>query len=108
MTEQGGVWIKALTGFVVVGGIVLVGGTIALIWALGHRAASPSHVAAPLGQPAEVADVPWPADLEPVSVAAQGERILVLAKGPQGSAVAVLDPVTGRRISLLRLVPQPQ
>jgi hypothetical protein len=92
---------SALKVFVVAGGIVLVAGTILLAVLIGLRAGD--------GQIAQQAPqallLPAGARIEQVVV--DGRRLVVLGSDGAGQQfLAVVDPVTGERLSLLRVRPE--
>lgn len=91
----------ALKVFVIVGGIVLVAGTILLAVLLVMGAGSGAIVQ----QAPQALLLPAGARIEQVVV--DGERLVLL--GTDGAGVqflAVVDPATGERLSLLRVRPE--
>jgi hypothetical protein len=97
--------LKALKLFVVVGGIVIVGGTATLIFVLVKRGTSVAP--APV---ATVAALPGTIELPPGGAVAQmtvaGSRLLLLGRAPDlGQFVLEVDLATGARRQLLRLAP---
>lgn len=100
----------ALKVFVVAAGVVLIGGTIALVYMLWQRAAPSDASPAPVATsdaPAEPASVVLPAGSRIVQVTSSGDRLTLLIEGQFGvQFVATVDAVTGRQIGLLRAVRQ--
>lgn len=99
----------ALKVFVVAAGVVLIGGTIALVYMLWQRAAPSDAPPAPVASdaPAEPASVVLPAGSRIVQVTSSGDRLTLLIEGQFGvQFVATVDAVTGRQIGLLRAVRQ--
>jgi hypothetical protein len=93
---------SALKAFVIVGGIVLVAGTILLAVLIALRAGEgdPSVQAAP-----QALSLPAGARIDQVVV--DGRRLVLLGTDEAGGQfLAVVDPVTGERLSLLRVRPE--
>jgi hypothetical protein len=91
-----------LKAFVIVGGLALVFGTILLVVLIALRAGADDPSALPTPQ---VLKLPAGARIEQVVV--DGRRLVLL--GVDGAGVqflAVVDPVTGERLSLLRVQPE--
>ena len=93
---------SALKAFVIAGGIVLVAGTILLAVLIAMRAGADD----PIVQPAPQAlFLPAGARIEQVVV--DGRRLVVLGTDQAGGQfLAVVDPVTGERLSLLQVRPE--
>ncbi|HXZ01355.1 MAG TPA: hypothetical protein VEI03_15255 [Stellaceae bacterium] len=97
---------RALKVLVVVMGVLLVGGTAALILAIidraGHRAGPSS--AAPRGFDGSVVDLPPGGRV--IGVEAAGERLVVRVELPEGGeALILIDPRTGARLGTVELRP---
>ena len=99
--------LKAVKLFVVVAGLLIVGGTATLIWLLvkrGGEAASNLPAMATM----EPRSVDLPAGGEITQVAAQGGQLLLLGRSPaDGQFLLVIDLASGERRQLLRLLPAP-
>jgi hypothetical protein len=92
-----------LKAFVIAGGIALLAGTILLVVLIvtrdGDRAGSVSQAPRAL-------DLPAGARIEQVAI--DGRRLVLLGLDPAGGQfLAVVDSVTGERLSLLRVAPEP-
>jgi hypothetical protein len=97
-------YLRALKVFVVVAGLVLVLGTAALAWLLIRR--HDQEAARPARVPAMV-DLPLPAGARIEQVVADGPRLLLLLRGPEEQQyLALVNPATGERLGLIRLVPE--
>jgi hypothetical protein len=93
---------SALKVFVVAGGIVLVAGTILLTVLIALRAGADDP---PAPQSPQTLSLPAGARIEQVVV--DGRRLVLLGSDQAGEQfVAVVDPVTGERLSLLRVRPE--
>jgi hypothetical protein len=93
---------SALKVFVVAGGIALVAGTILLAVLIALRAGADDPVAQ--GAPQALL-LPAGARIEQVVV--DGRRLVLLGSDETGQQfLAVIDPVTGERLSLLRVRPE--
>ena len=103
--------------FVVVAGILIIGGTVALIWLLVQRGGEPQELVRPVAveRPASApapeaelrADLAIPAGAAVIDVKLAGGQVLLLMRSLDGEEyLAMVDPLTGRRLSLLRLVPE--
>ena len=94
--------LKALKLFVIIGGIVIVGGTATLIWVVVKRGTTaPVSVAAALPGTIEL-----PPGGEVAQMAVTGSRLLLLGRAPNlGQFVLEVDLATGARRQLLRLAP---
>jgi hypothetical protein len=93
---------SALKLFVIAGGIVLVAGTILLAVLIALRAGADDP---PLQQPPQALLLPAGARIEQVVV--DGRRLVLLGSDGTGAQfIAVVDPVTGERLSLLRVRPE--
>ena len=92
-----------LKAFVIAGGIALVAGTIVLVALLVMRAGDRG----PIGEQApQILRLPAGARIEQVVV--DGRRLVLLGLVGAGAPfLAVVDPVTGERLSLLRVQPEP-
>ena len=99
--------LKVLKLFVVVGGLVIVGGTATLIWVMvkrgTHTAATPA--VAPPSLPGTI-EVPQGGEIAQLAIA--GSQLVLLGQAPgAGQFVVVVDLATGARRQLLRIVPAP-
>jgi len=96
---------RALKVLVVVMGVLLVGGTAALIVAIIDRA---SHRASgPVGR-FDSAVVDLPPGGRVIGIEAVGERLVVRVELAQGSELLILlDPRTGARLGTVELRPAP-
>ena len=87
----------------VAGGVVLVLGTGLLIWLLVQRATTG------VGRQPVAAATPGtlalPAGATIGQVLAAGNQLVIVGEGPEGRFLAVVDPATGRRRHLLKIVP---
>ena len=93
---------SALKVFVVAGGIVLVAGTILLAVLIALRAGADDPIAQ---QAPQALLLPAGARIEQVVV--DGRRLVLLGSDEAGEQfLAVVDPVTGERLSLLRVRPE--
>ena len=93
---------SVLKVFVIAGGIVLLAGTILLAVLLVMRAGDDGPVAQ---QAPQALRLPVGARIEQVVV--DGRRLVLLGTDEAGAQfVAVVDPVTGERLSLLRVQPE--
>jgi hypothetical protein len=93
---------SALKFFVVAGGIVLVAGTILLAVLIALRAGTDDPA---VRQSPQTLSLPAGARIEQVVV--DGRRLVLLGSDQAGAQfVAVVDPVTGERLSLLRVRPE--
>jgi hypothetical protein len=98
---------RALKVLVVVMGVLLVGGTAALIAAIIHRASHPRPLPAASAGAARGFDravIDLPAGARVLGSEAVGERIMVrvgLAEG--GEALILVDPRTGARLGTIEL-----
>lgn len=93
---------SALKVFVVAGGIVLLVGTILLAGLIALRTAADDP---PGPQSPQTLALPAGARIEQVVV--DGRRLVLLGSDQAGEQfVAVVDPVTGERLSLLRVRPE--
>jgi hypothetical protein len=92
-----------LKGFVIGGGIALVAGTILLIVLIVMRAGDPPPI---VQRAPQILRLPAGARIEQVVV--DGRRLILLGLDGAGAQfLAVVDPVTGERLSLLRITPEP-
>jgi hypothetical protein len=93
---------SALKAFVIAGGVVLVAGTILLAVLIAMRAGEGGPV---VQQAPETLLLPAGARIEQVVV--DGRRLVLLGTDEAGEQfLAVVDPVTGERLSLLRVRPE--
>jgi hypothetical protein len=93
---------SALKVFVVGGGIVLVAGTILLAVLIALRAGADDPIVL---QTSQALLLPAGARIEQVVV--EGRRLVLLGSDQAGEQfLAVVDPVTGERLSLLRVRPE--
>jgi Family of unknown function (DUF6476) len=91
-----------LKAFVVAAGIVLVAGTILLVVLIALRAGGDDPIAQ---QAPQTLHLPAGARIEQVVV--DGRRLVLLGVDAAGTQfVAVVDPATGERLSLLRVQPE--
>jgi hypothetical protein len=91
-----------LKAFVIGAGIVLVAGTIVLVALIATRAGRDD----PVGQPGPQA-LYLPAGARIEQVVIDGRRLVLLGVDATGTQfVAVVDPATGERLSLLRVQPE--
>lgn len=98
--------LKALKIFVVVGAVVIVGGTATLIWLLVKRGTSMAVATAPAPPPPQVpGTIELPPGAEITQIAAAGPELLLLGRAPaEGAFVLAVDAKTGARRRLWRLV----
>ncbi len=95
----------ALKAFVIASGIVLVAGTVLLGVLLYQRSRQPEPLA---GGPAAGGAVVLPAGARVQQVVADGRRLVLLATDPAGRQyLAVVNTLTGVRVSLLSVEPEP-
>jgi hypothetical protein len=94
----------ALKAFVVAGGILLLAGTALLVIMLYQRAGADR---APPPAPTEVTPIALPAGARIEQVIPDGRRgVILLAVDPDGRQyLAVVDPLTGERLSLVPVEP---
>ena len=94
----------ALKAFVVAGGILLLAGTALLVIMLYQRAGADR---APPPPPTEVTPIALPAGARIEQVIPDGRRgVILLAVDPDGRQyLAVVDPLTGERLSLVPVEP---
>jgi hypothetical protein len=104
--------------FVVVSGILIILGTVTLVWLIASREPDPEPVAVsePSDAPApeaalpateHVGEVAMPAGSVVIETRLDGDRALLLLRGAEGEDyLALVELATGRRLSLLRLVPE--
>jgi hypothetical protein len=98
-------WIRALKIFVVVGGVVLVLGTGLLFWLLVQRNAA--ERAAAKETATAVVELAMPAGSRIEQVDLDGSRMALLLRGAdQQQYLALVNPATGERLSLVRVVPE--
>jgi hypothetical protein len=113
---------KLLKGFVIVGGVALIAGTVLLIVMIMMRAsgdpAAEPEVAATAGAVADrctggapasqAVSVPLPSGARIEQIVPDGNCLILLGVGGDGRQfVALVDPLTGDRISLLVIRPEP-
>jgi hypothetical protein len=94
-----------LKAFVIGGGILLVAGTILLVVLIALRAGQDPE---PVGSARAVADGPvelaLPSGARIVQMSTDGDRLLLLAEDEAGRQfLAVVDALTGERLSLIRV-----
>jgi hypothetical protein len=90
-----------LKAFVIAGGIALAAGTILLVALLVLRTGERGSIGQ---QTSQVLRLPAGARIEQVVV--DGRRLVLLGRDEAGTQfLAVVDPVTGERLSLLRVQP---
>jgi hypothetical protein len=93
---------SALKVFVIGGGIVLIAGTILLAVLIALRAGADDPIAQ---QAPQALFLPTGARIEQVVV--DGRRLVLLGSDQTGEQfIAVVDPVTGERLSLLHVRPE--
>jgi Family of unknown function (DUF6476) len=93
---------SALKVFVIAGGVVLVAGTILLAVLIALRAGADDPI---VRQTPQALLLPAGARIQQVVVA--GRRLVLLGSDETGGQfLAVVDPVTGERLSLLRVRPE--
>jgi hypothetical protein len=98
--------LKALKIFVVVGAVVIVGGTATLIWLLVKRGTS-TRVASVPAAPAAPAIVALPPGGAVTAASLAGSQLVLLGTAPgEGQFVLVVDLASGERRRLLRLLPE--
>jgi hypothetical protein len=91
-----------LKAFVIAGGIALVAGTILLVVLIVMRAGDRGPI---VQQAPQILRLPAGARIEQVVV--DGRRLVLLGLDGAGTQfLAVVDPVTGERLSLLRVQPE--
>jgi hypothetical protein len=91
-----------LKAFVIAGGIALVAGTILLVVLIVMRAGDRVAI---VQQAPQVLRLPAGARIEQVVV--DGRRLVLLGLDAAGAQfLAVVDPITGERLSLLRVQPE--
>lgn len=94
-----------LKAFVVGSGVLVLGGTVLLVVLLISRAADRGEDAAPPGRPAELV-LPPGSTIEQL-VPDGRDRVLLLGTDAEGRQfIAVIDPATGERLSLVHIVPE--
>ena len=93
----------------VVGGVILIGGTATLIWALVKRGADKAVPAAPAVTAPLAGSVAVPAGARIAAASLAGTQLTLLGEvAGQGQFVLVVDAATGARRQLLQLVPDPR
>jgi len=98
-----------LKAFVIAGGIALLGGSVLLVVLIAMRAGQEPEPAlsAPPGAigPVELA---LPPGVRIVQMSSDGDRLLLLAEDEAGRQfLAVVDALTGERLSLIRVRAEP-
>ena len=97
-------WIRALKIFCVVGGVVLVAGTATLVWLLVQRRDAQQAAGPPPPALAAMLDLPLPEGLRIEQATFDGRHAVLLLRGPdQQQYLALVNPSTGERLSLLRI-----
>ena len=100
-------WIRALKIFCVVGGVVLVLGTATLVWLLVQRHRAEEAAAPSVPPAAAMGRLALPAGLRVEQASLDGRAALLLLQGPdQQQYLALVNPTTGERLSLLRVTPE--
>ena len=95
----------ALKAFVIATGVVLIAGVV-LLGVLLYQRAGVERAAAP--PPEEVRPVALPAGARIEQVVPDGRRLILLAVDASGRQyLAVVDPLTGERLSLVPVVAEP-
>ena len=95
--------VRALKIFCAVAGVVIVGGTVALVYLLAQRrAAAPAARNAAAGEVAAPVELPAGARATAASVEG-GQLVLLLQLAGGAQAVLVADLATGRRLRLVAL-----
>jgi hypothetical protein len=98
-------WIRALKIFCIAAAVVIVLGTGTLVWLLVQR--QKAREAAP-PPPAAMLDLRLPEGLRIAQTAFDGSRLVLLLEGPNRQQyLALVNPTTGERLSLLRVVAEP-
>ena len=93
---------SVLKAFVIAGGMVLVAGTILLAVLIAMRAGDDSPI---VQEAPQALRLPAGARIEQVVV--DGRRLVLLGTDGTGTQfLAVIDPATGERLSLLRVRPE--
>jgi hypothetical protein len=93
-----------LKAFVIGGGIMLVAGTVLLVALLVLRAVDDPPASPPQAGPLLLE---MPAGVRVEQVVPNGRRLILLGVDPAGRQfLAVVDPLTGERISLLQIRPE--
>jgi hypothetical protein len=94
----------ALKAFVIGGGILLVAGTILLVALLVFRAVGDPPAALPVAGPLHL-EMPGGARIE--QIVPNGRHLILLGVDASGQQfLAVVDPLTGERISLVHIRPE--
>lgn len=97
--------LKALKLFVVVGAVLLVGGTATLIWALVKRGTSRSEALPVVAGPPGTVLLPPGAEVRQATLS--GSQLVLLGTvAGEGQFVLVVDAATGARRRFLRLMPE--
>lgn len=92
-----------LKAFVIASGVVLVVGTIVLAALVIARAVGGGPASTDDALRPRVVDLELPAAAEIEQVVPDGDRVLLLGRGPAGGQfLAVVDPETGERLRLIR------
>jgi hypothetical protein len=93
-----------LKAFVIGGGVLLVAGTVLLVALLVLRAVDDPPAGAPQAGPLVL---PMPEGVRIEQVVPNGRRLVLLGVDGAGRQfLAVVDPMTGERISLLQIRPE--
>jgi hypothetical protein len=93
-----------LKAFVIGGGVLLVAGTVLLVALLVLRAVDDPPEGAPQAGPLLL---PMPAGVRIEQVVPNGRRLVLLGVDGTGRQfLAVVDPLTGERLSLLQIRPE--
>ena len=92
--------------FVITGGVVLLIGAILLAVMIALQGFS-SSTGDPPESPDAAVDLALPEGVRIGQMVVDGRRLVLLGEGPDGRQyIAVVDPETGARQSLIRLVPE--
>lgn len=97
-------WLKA---FVVGGGVLVLGGTVLLVVLLVSRAVDQDGDTAAPARPVELV-LPPGATIEQVIPDGRNRVLLLGTDGDGRQFIAVIDPVTGERLSLVHIRTEPR
>ncbi len=102
----------ALKAFVIIAGILIVLGTGTLIWVIVQRAARTAPPAQPtveIRPTFSATELQVPAGSRVIDMRLSDTRLVLhLATPDEQEYIAIVDLATGRRLGLMRVVPQPQ
>lgn len=130
MTPSVDPWLRGLRVFVFVAAVVIVVGTVVLVWLLFNKAPEPKappspappiaaepKPAAEIKPPVEAkpakpaaftADLPLPKGVSIIDIRMEGERIVLLLRGlDDRDYLAIVDATTGARLGLLKITAEP-